>query len=71
MTSEFEPQLTAGDVIELTLRGERRTAVAMLVSDDVVLLDLVDDDRMAWARWSTLQDVVIFRPEPTEVLAAA
>ena len=35
-----------GDVIEFTLRGERRTAEAMLVTDDgVVLFDLFDGDR--------------------------
>ena len=71
MISENGPHLTEGDVIEFTLRGERQTAVAMLISDDVILLDLVDDDRMAWARWATLEDVAIFRPEPTEALAAA
>ena len=39
-----------GDVIEFTLRGERITAEAMLVTDDdVVLLDLFDGDRPAWA----------------------
>jgi len=72
MTSEIDPTLTEGDVIEFTLRGERRTAVTMLITDDdVVLLDLVDGDRLAWARWATLEDVTIFRPEPGEVLVAA
>ena len=61
-----------GDIVEFTLRGERRTAEVMLVTtDDVVLLDLFDGDRPAWARRATLEDVAIFRPDFTEVLAAA
>ena len=61
-----------GDVIELTLRGERRTAEVMIISeDDQVLLDLFDGDRPAWARRDTLQEVEIYRPEAAEVLVAA
>ena len=61
-----------GDVIEFTLRGERRTAEAMLVTEDnVVLLDLFDGDRPAWAFVSRLEDVTVFRPESFEVAAAA
>jgi hypothetical protein len=61
-----------GDVIEFTLRGERRTAEAMLVTDDaVVLLDLFDGDRPAWARLSDLADVSVFRVDDDEVIAAA
>jgi hypothetical protein len=53
-----------GDVLEFTLRGERRTAEAMLVTDDgVVLLDLFDGDRPAWAWVSSLEDVAVFRPD--------
>ena len=60
-----------GDVFEFTLRGERRTAEAMLVSGDVVLLDLFDGERPAWAfRWM-LEDVVVFDPAAGEVMAAA
>ena len=52
-----------GDVIEFTLRGERITAEAMLVTDDdVVLLDLFDGDRPAWATLARLDDVVVFEP---------
>jgi hypothetical protein len=52
-----------GDVIEFTLRGERMTAEAMLVTDDdVVLLDLFDGDRPAWAPLARLDDVVVFEP---------
>ncbi len=62
----------AGDVIELTLRGERRTAEVMIVTEDgVVLLDLFDGDRPAAARVDELVDVVVFRPELSDVLAAA
>jgi hypothetical protein len=51
-------------VIELTLRGERRTAEVMLVTDDgVVLLDLFDGDRPAWATLSDLEDVSVFEPD--------
>lgn len=65
-------EMQEGDVIELTHRGERRTAEVMLVTiDDVVLLDLFDGDRPAWARRASLQDVAVYRPELTEVLAAA
>jgi len=61
-----------GDVLELTLRGERRTAEAMLVTDDdVVLLDLFDGDRPAWAQLSELDDVVVFRPDLHDVVTAA
>ena len=61
-----------GDVVEFTHRGERRTAEVMLVTmDDVVLLDLFDGDRPAWARRDSLQDVEIFRPEAAEILVAA
>jgi hypothetical protein len=61
-----------GDVIEFTLRGERRTAEAMLVTDDgVVLLDLFDGDRPAWARVSALDDVSVYRPDVDEALVAA
>jgi hypothetical protein len=61
-----------GDVIEFTLRGERRTAEAMLVTDDgVVLLDLFDGDRPAWARLSQLEDVTVYRPDLDDTLVAA
>jgi hypothetical protein len=59
-----------GDVIELTLRGERRTAEAMLITDDgLVLLDLFDGDRPGWGYLSLLEDVAVYRPD--ETLAAA
>ena len=65
-------KVVEGDVIEFTLRGERRTAEAMLITDDgLVLLDLFDGDRPAWARLSILDEVVVFRPETTEVVTAA
>ncbi len=61
-----------GDIVEFTLKGERRTAEVMLLTiDDVVLLDLFDGDRPAWARIQTLQDVEIFRPDMAEILVAA
>lgn len=61
-----------GDVIEFTLRDERRTAEAMLVTaDDIVLLDLFDGERPAWAVLSRLQDVTVFRPTDDDVTAAA
>jgi hypothetical protein len=60
-----------GDVIEFTLHGERRTAEAMLITDGLVLLDLFDGDRPAWARLSILDEVVVFRPEANEVVTAA
>jgi hypothetical protein len=61
-----------GDIVEFTLKGERRTAEVMLLTiDDVVLLDLFDGDRPAWARLDTLDDVEIFRPESADVLVAA
>jgi hypothetical protein len=65
-------KVVEGDVIEFTLRGERRTAEAMLITDDgLVLLDLFDGDRPAWARLSILDEVVVFRPDATEVVTAA
>ena len=70
--SESSGAVRDGDVIEFTLRGERRTAEAMLVTDDeVVLLDLFDGDRPAWARLSNLDDVVVFNPDPDDIFTAA
>ena len=68
--------LREGDIVELTVRGERRTAEVMLVSMDdatsgTVLLDLFDGDRPAWARLSSLEDVVVFRPDVADALLAA
>jgi hypothetical protein len=64
--------IEAGDIVEFTVKGERRTAEVMLVTiDDVVLLDLFDGDRPAWARRTTLEDVVIFNPDLVDVLVAA
>lgn len=65
-------QIEAGDVIEFTLRGERRTAEAMLVTeDDLILLDLFDGDRPAWARVAELDDVTVYQPDPSELFTAA
>ena len=59
--SESSREPREGDVIEFTLRGERRTAEAMLITDDgLVLLDLFDGDRPAWAHLSNLDEVVVF-----------
>jgi hypothetical protein len=67
-----ERTMTAGDVIEFTMHDLRHTAVVMLITDDeLVLLDLLDGDRPAWAGTSSLQEVAIFTPEPGEILAAA
>ena len=42
---EENREVREGDVIEFTLRGERWTAKAMLITDDgLVLLDLFDGD---------------------------
>ena len=63
--------LRAGDVIEITVRGERRTAEVMIVSeDDQLLLDLFDGDRPVFARADTLVDVAVYRPD-AELLVAA
>ena len=64
--------LQAGDIVEFTIKGERRTAEVMLVTmDDVVLLDLFDGDRPAWARRYTLEDVAVYRPDFADSLVAA
>jgi hypothetical protein len=68
-----EPQTTLrdGDVIEFSLHGERRTAEVMLVTDDgLVLLDLFDGDRPAFARVNALEDVAVFAGDAGELLAA-
>lgn len=68
----IENTVRGGDVIEFTIRGERQTAVAMLVTDDgQALLDLVDGDRPAWAQLSYVEDLVVFRPDVDDVLPAA
>ena len=65
-------EVREGDVIEFTLRSERRTAeVMILTEDDQVLLDLFDGDRPAFARLSALADVSVFRPDTAELSAAA
>jgi hypothetical protein len=70
--SHIERSMKAGDVIEFTMHDQRHTAVVMLMTDDdIVLLDLLDGDRPAWAGISSLQEVAIFIPESGEVLAAA
>jgi hypothetical protein len=67
-----QTNIQTGDIVEFTLKGERRTAEIMLVTmDDVVLLDLFDGERPAWARRTTLADVAVFRPEPAGALVAA
>jgi hypothetical protein len=72
VVNEINQHVEHGDVIEFTLHGERRTAEAMLVTDDgVVLLDLFDGDRPAWARVSLLEDVTVYRPDADEALVAA
>jgi hypothetical protein len=63
--------LRAGDVIEITVRGERRTAEVMIVSDDdQLLLDLYDGDRPVFARADSLVDVAVYRPEGEFLVAA-
>jgi hypothetical protein len=70
--SESTREPREGDVIEFTLRGERRTAEAMLITDDgLVLLDLFDGDRPAWAQLSVLDEVAVFSPEANQVVTAA
>jgi hypothetical protein len=70
--NQIERTMAEGDVIEFTMHDQRHTAVEMLMTDDdLVLLDLVDGDRPAWAGVSSLREVAIFIPESGEVLAAA
>ena len=70
--NEINRTVSDGDVIEFTLRSERRTAEVMLVTEDnVVLLDLFDGDRPAWARLAQLEEVAIYRPDVVEIFAAA
>jgi len=69
--SEQMIDVREGDVIEFTLRGERRTAEAMLVTDGYVLLDLFDGDRPAFARLELLDEVSVFRPDLDDVVSAA
>jgi len=72
MNTSTAQDLREGDIIEFSLKGDRRTAEIMLVTmDDVILLDLFDGDRPAWARRATLQEVEVYRPESAEILVAA
>ena len=69
---EHSQDIEVGDIVEFTVRGTRRTAEVMLVTtDDVVLLDLFDGDRPAWARRASLEDVAVYRPDVSDVLIAA
>jgi hypothetical protein len=70
--SDGDQTVKQGDVIELTLRGERRTAEAMLVTDDgLVLLDLFDGDRPGWSYLSRLEDVAVYRPDMAGIVVKA
>jgi hypothetical protein len=70
--NQIERTMTAGDVIEFTMHDRRHTAVVMLMTDDdLVLLDLLDGERPAWAGVSNLRDAAIFVPESAESLALA
>ena len=72
MNTTTAQDIREGDIIEFSLKGDRRTAEIMLVTmDDVILLDLFDGDRPAWARRDTLQEVEVYRPESAEILVAA
>lgn len=63
--------LREGDIVEFTLRGERRTAEVMIrTADDQVLLDLFDGERPAAAHLSELVDLAVFRPDVTFTVAA-
>jgi hypothetical protein len=64
--------LREGDVIEFTLRGERRTAEVMIVSaDDQLLLDLFDGDRPVFTRVGALAELAVYRPDAADLLVAA
>jgi hypothetical protein len=69
--NEIERTMVAGDVIEFTMRDRRHTAVVMLMTDDdLVLLDLLDGDRPAWAGISSLQEAAVFTPESADLVTA-
>jgi hypothetical protein len=62
--------LREGDVIEFSLRGERRTAEVMIVSDDdQLLLDLFDGDRPVFARQQALAALAVYRPDAADLLS--
>ena len=70
--NELKTQVNTGDVIEFTLRGERVTAVALLIGDDgEILLDLVDEDAFAWSEIASLEDLAVFKPDVGEIQVAA
>jgi hypothetical protein len=72
MNATEHPSLREGDVIEFTLRGERRTAEVMIVSeDDQLLLDLFDGDRPVFARVGALAELAVYRPDAADLLVAA
>ena len=64
-------EIRAGDVIEVTVDGEVRTAEVMLVTDDgIALLDLFDGDRPAFVDVAHLATAAVYRPEPADLVAA-
>jgi hypothetical protein len=70
--NESKTTVRDGDVIEFSLRGERRTAEVMLVTDDgMALLDLFDGDRPAFARLEALEDVAVYSADASELATAA
>ena len=70
--NETITDLREGDVIEFTLRGERRTAEVMIATDeDQLLLDLFDGDRPVFARRSSLAELAVYRPDDADLLVAA
>lgn len=63
--------IDVGDVVEFTLQGTRCTATVLLVSEvGAVLLDLVDDDVLAWSEVAQLEDLAVFRPDVGDRLPA-
>jgi hypothetical protein len=62
----------AGDVVEFTLHGTRRTATVMLVSETgSVLLDLAEEDVLAWSELDRIEDLAVYRPDVGELWVAA
>jgi hypothetical protein len=63
MTTLAQHRIETGDVVELELDGERATALVLLASDELLILDRCDGAMPLVARFDELVGLRRFDPE--------
>jgi hypothetical protein len=63
MSTLLNEKIETGDVIELELEGETTTAMVLLSTGEMVILDLNDGSTPIVARLDELGDFRLFAPE--------